>query len=311
MQRFLLALLLLAAPAAAQEFATTRPLAVVDGPLITLGDIFAGAGTREAVVVGSSPPPGRRLVVEAAQLQALARHHGLAWRPFTANERCVIERPGRALPQAELLEVLRSALLEAGMAPEAELELAGFTPPMLPATALPQLLVEGLSFDATSGRFTAALVITAAATPSQRLRLAGRALPTQPAMVAARRLALGDVLRAADLRQTRLRADRIRPGTAESPEQVVGQQLRRPLAEGTAVQTADLAPPNVVAKNALVTMLLEAPGLSLAIQGRALADAAQGGLVQVMNLESRAVVEAQATGPGRVRVAMGSVPVLR
>ena len=119
------------------------------------------------------------------------------------------------------------------------------------------------------------------------------------------------VLRPADVRLVRLRAERLRPGAAETLDQVLGLQLRRPLAEGLPLLTADLAPPAVVAKNALVVMLLESPGLSLSVQGRAMESAAQGGLVPVMNLESRAVVEAQAIGPGRVRVAMGAVPVLR
>ena len=124
-------------------------------------------------------------------------------------------------------------------------------------------------------------------------------------------MALGDVIRAGDVRVTRLRLDRVRPGAAEAADQVVGQQLHRPMTEGLPVMTGDLGPPPVVAKNALVVMTLEAPGLSLTVQGRALADAPQGGVLQVMHLESHAVVEAQAIAPGRVRVAMGAVPVIR
>jgi flagella basal body P-ring formation protein FlgA len=306
----LLPLLLPNAPSA-QEVATTRPLAVVDAPVIRLGDIFDGAGARADTVIGATPPPGRRLVVEAAQLLALARHHNLPWRAFTATERCVIERPGRAVPATEVAEAIRPDLLRAGMDAEAELELAGFVPPLVPPTAFAHLTPEGLSYDAASGRFAATLVVSAEGVPTQRLRLAGRAVATVPVVVATRRLALGEVLRPADLRAVRHRAERIRPGAAETLDQVVGQQLRRPLMEGTPVMTADLGPPAVVAKNALVTMLVEGPGLSLAMQGRALDNAPQGGVVQVMNLESRAVVEAQAVGPGRVRVALGAIPVLR
>ena len=311
MKRMLCGLLLLASPAWAQEMVNARPAVVVDGPTLRLGDIFAGAGARADVVVGTAPAPGRRLVVEAAQLAALARIHGLAWRPLMAGERSIIERPGRPVPQDEVLELLRAELSRLGLPAESELELPNFAPPLVPVAAMLNLGLEGLVFDAAQGRFAATLVVLAEGQPSQRLRIAGRAMATAAVVVATRRMALGDVIRAGDVRVTRLRLDRVRPGAAEAADQVVGQQLHRPMTEGLPVMTGDLGPPPVVAKNALVVMTLEAPGLSLTVQGRALADAPQGGVLQVMNLESHAVVEAQAIAPGRVRVAMGAVPVIR
>jgi flagella basal body P-ring formation protein FlgA len=290
---------------------SVKPAVVIDGPTLHLGDIFAGAGARAEVVVGTSPAPGRRLVVEAAQLAALARMHGLAWRPLMAGERSIIERPGRPVPQDEVVELLRAELMRLGMPAESELELPNFAAPLVPVAALLNLGLEGLVFDAAQGRFAATLVVLAEGQPSQRLRIAGRAMATVPVVVATRRMAMGDVIRAADVRLARLRVERVRPGAAEAPDQVVGQQLRRPMTEGFPVMTGDLGPPPVVAKNALVVMTLDAPGLSLTMQGRALADAPQGGVLQVMNLESHAVVEALATGPGRVRVAMGAVPIIR
>ena len=59
----------------------------------------------------------------------------------------------------------------------------------------------------------------------------------------------------------------------------------------------------------LVTLLLESPGVSLTAQGRALEAAARGAAVPVMNLASRNIVEGIAVAPGRVRVAMGTIPM--
>ena len=56
---------------------------------------------------------------------------------------------------------------------------------------------------------------------------------------------------------------------------------------------------------------MEGPGISMTAQGRAMATAARGEVVAVMNLAARSVVEGQAIGPGRVRVAFGSAPVSR
>ncbi|MBL6076667.1 flagellar basal body P-ring formation protein FlgA [Belnapia sp. T18] len=304
-------LLLLAGPAAAQDLASIRPLATVESPTLLLGDVFDGAGPRAAQPVGASPAPGRRLVLEAPQLLALARAHGLAWRPLSSYDRAIVERPGRPVTPAEIGDTLRPELLRLGMDAEAELDLGPLLPPMVPPGAVLRLAAEGLAFDPATGRFAATLTIMAEGMPVQRQRLTGRAAQTVPAVAATRRLAAGETPRPADLRSIRLRAERMRPGIAERPGQVIGQQLLRPVAADAPILLADLAPPALVEKNALVTMLLEAPGLSLSAQGRALEAGPRGGLVPVMNLASRAVVEGEVVGPGRVRIAPGATPLRR
>ena len=112
------------------------------------------------------------------------------------------------------------------------------------------------------------------------------------------------------MRLVRLRAERVRPGTAQSLDQVVGQQLRRPVTADMPFAAADLQAPAMVEKNAPVLLVLEAPGLSLSAQGRALEAAPRGAVVPVMNLASRSVVEGQVIGPGRVRVLAGPTPPL-
>jgi flagella basal body P-ring formation protein FlgA len=180
---------------------------------------------------------------------------------------------------------------------------------MVPPAALVQLSTESTSFDAATGRFATTLVLLAEGMPTLPHRLAGRVLPTLPVVVATRRLAIGQVVRAGDLRAARQRAERVRAGSAQRPEEVLGQQLRRPVGAEMAFFLADLAPPSLVEKNTLVVLVLEAPGLALTAQGRALEAAPRGGLVPVMNLASRAVLEGQVIGPGRVRIVMGATPV--
>ncbi|MBL6454109.1 flagellar basal body P-ring formation protein FlgA [Belnapia sp. T6] len=309
MRALLLPLLLLADPAAAQTLIQARPQVVLEEPVLRLGDVFEGAGPQTARPIGTAPAPGQRLVLEAAQLQALARAHGLAWRPASPYERVVLERPGRALAREEIEAVLRGELLRLGLDPEAELELGPLASPMVPPGAPPRLGLEGAGFDLATGRFAATLSVLAEGMAPLRLRLASRAVATAPALAATRRLLPGEVIRPGDLRPLRLRAERLRPGLAERPDQVIGQQLHRAVAAGAPLALADLGPPTLIEKNALVTMLVEAPGLSLAAQGRALEAAPRGGLVPVMNLASRSVVEGEVVGPGRVRVAMGATPL--
>ncbi len=294
---------------AAAQTPSPRPFAPVEADVIRLGDLFEHAGARADAALGAAPAPGQRITIEAAQLSAIARLHGLAWRPLSGQERSIVERPGRPVERAEVLAALRAELIRLGMDAEADIELPGFTAPLVPLAALSRIMVEAPYFDSASQRFSATLVILGDGMPSLRLRLAGRAMATVPAVVATRRLAVGDVVRAEDARTVRLRAERVRPGAAERLEQVVGRQLRRPLASELPFHTADLTAPLLVTRNAPVMMELSVPGLALTAQGRALESAAQGAIVPVMNLASRAVVEAEVIGPNRVRVAIGAVPI--
>ncbi|MES2713410.1 MAG: flagellar basal body P-ring formation chaperone FlgA [Pseudomonadota bacterium] len=306
-------LLLLCAvlPAAAQDVASARPMAVVDGETIRLSDLFDHAGPRGEAVLGAAPAPGRRIIIEAAQLAAIARMHGIAWRPFAANERVVVERPGRPVTREALLEPLRAELLALGLDADAELEIPGLIPPMIPVQAFVQIAYEGSHFDPATQRFATTLVVLAEGQPSQRARLAGRAIPTLPVVVATRRMVLGEVVGAPDAQLIRMRAERVRPGTAARLEDAVGKQLRRPVGAGIALMSADLGPPSLVGRNEPVTLILEAPGLSLAAAGRAMETGALGQVVPVMNLASRLIVEGRVVGPGRVRVTPGAAPLQR
>ncbi|MBX9698533.1 MAG: flagellar basal body P-ring formation chaperone FlgA, partial [Acetobacteraceae bacterium] len=168
---------------------------------------------------------------------------------------------------------------------------------------------EGASHDPVTQRFAATLVVAADGMATTRQRVAGRAVATVPAVVAVRRLALGEIIGPDDVRATRLRAELARAAMAETPAQVVGKQLRRPIGADLPIPLADVAAPALVERNASVILLLEVPGLQLTAQGRALEAAPRGGTLRVVNLISGSVVEGVVVGPGRVRVAPGGAPL--
>ncbi|MDB5377137.1 MAG: flagella basal body P-ring formation protein FlgA [Rubritepida sp.] len=310
-RRSLFALLAFAAPAhtlpaLAAEPALLRPHALLEGDTLRLSDLFEHAPD---TVIAAAPQPGRRMVLETQNLVNIARRYGVAWRPLTASDRIVVERPGRQVPRQDIEAVLREELTRHGIDAEMEIELPGLIPPMIPAGSWFQVAVEGASVEQPGSRFQATLVVLADGAGTQRLRIAGRAVPTVPIVLATRRMALGEIVGRNDARLVRMRSERVRPGHAQQLEQVVGQELRRPMAAEQGYAVVDLGPPSIVQKNALVTLLLESPGISLTAQGRALEAAARGGSVPVMNLVSRSIVEGVAVAPGRVRVAMGTIPM--
>lgn len=306
MRALLLALpLLLAAPAAAAEV-VARAHAEVAGPVVRLGDLFEGVGAGAERPLGPAPAPGSRYVVPPQQLAAIARSQGLR---FAGGGPTVVERPGRALSREAVLVALHDAL---GVEREREIELAPYAPPMVPLAADLRVVAEDLQLDPATGRFTATLAVVASGEPPLRTRLSGRvAARTITVPVAARRLAPGATIQATDLRQVALPLDRVPEEAIVDETRLRGRIVQRPVAAGAPILAADLGGRAVVARNSAVTMSVSLPGLVVTAQGRALEDGAPGDVIQVMNLASRAVVEAKVLGPGRVAVAPGSLPLSR
>jgi flagella basal body P-ring formation protein FlgA len=86
------------------------------------------------------------------------------------------------------------------------------------------------------------------------------------------------------------------------PDAVIGMVARRPLRLGSAVGSHDVAPPKVVRRDEIVSVAYRVNGISLVLQAKAMADAAMGEPVQVMNPQSKKIIEAVASGPGQAVV---------
>jgi flagellar basal body P-ring formation protein FlgA len=92
------------------------------------------------------------------------------------------------------------------------------------------------------------------------------------------------------------------PGALTHPDQAVGQEARVALYPGRPIRPGDLGPPALVDRNATVMLTYAAGGLTITAEGRALARAAAGEEVRVMNLASRSIVHGRVTADGRVTV---------
>jgi len=296
------ALLATIAPAAAQDFVTARPHAVIEGGLVTLGDLFENAGPRAIQPLGPSPAPGRRFVVEAPQLALIARDNLLSWAPLAGDERVIVERPGRPLSREELDEALQRELVGLGADPGLDVDLFGYQPPFVPSTGpAPRLSFEALEYDAGTRRFSGTLLVLADGMATLRQRLSGRVIAMREVVVAARPLRPGELLTAGDLRAQRLPAERVRPGMADRIERVVGQRLGRAVQTGQSLPLADLTSPPTLLRNMPVQLQYSAPGLTITAQGRAMEDGALGAIVPVMNLATGGTVLAEVLSPDRVR----------
>jgi flagella basal body P-ring formation protein FlgA len=117
-------------------------------------------------------------------------------------------------------------------------------------------------------------------------------------VLATHTLRVGTVLEAGDLKLPGGAAG----GGRDLIAALVGLETRRAIYTGRPVVAADLGPPTLVRRNAVVVMLYSDRGLGIRTEGRALDSGGAGEAVRVINLTSRRSVLATVTGENRVEV---------
>ncbi len=288
--------------------AVLRPMTELRGSAIRLSDLFEGLGSTPDRLLGAAPAPGGRIVVEAAQLGAIARQYGVDWHSASTADRAVLQRAGRLLPRAAIQDAVRAALVAAGAGADCDIDLPGFIPPMVPVESAATSIVTGMEYDHDTGRFAAMLSIAGTGMEPLTSRIAGRADDMTTVPVAAARLPAGTLVQPDDLRMARVRASLGRDAALEISA-IVGKELRHPAMAGQPLKLAELIPPILVQKGNAVQMTLETAGIMVVAQGLALEAGGLGTRLHVINTSSRAVLEAEVTGMGQVRVRPESAPV--
>jgi flagellar basal body P-ring formation protein FlgA len=161
-----------------------------------------------------------------------------------------------------------------------------------------------LAFDPRTHRFDVTFALPGSlAARRLALRYTGKVTETTEAVVVQRVITTGQVLKASDVMIERRPKSEFAGAPAPIVEEVLGLAARRPLQPGKVIRQADLTKPELVGRNATVTIFYEAPGIVLTVRGKAMEPGAQGDVISVLNIQSKRTVQATVTGPARVTVA--------
>jgi len=107
----------------------------------------------------------------------------------------------------------------------------------------------------------------------------------------------GDIVEATDLTYGKVPRFAVPSDAPRDADAVIGKTARRPLRSGAAVAAHDLTNPLVVKRDDIVQVTYQTDGITLVLQGKAMADAAQGDPVDIQNTTSKKVIQAVASGP--------------
>jgi flagella basal body P-ring formation protein FlgA len=113
-------------------------------------------------------------------------------------------------------------------------------------------------------------------------------------------LQAGDLVQAQDLSWSRTADAPL--DAPRDPDAVIGMAARRPIREGQAVSLRDVAAPMVIKKDDMISVAFNLDGVNVALEAKALENAVVGQPLSVMNLLSKKVIQAVASGPGQAVV---------
>ena len=120
--------------------------------------------------------------------------------------------------------------------------------------------------------------------------------------MAARHIGAGETIGTNDLEWIRVNSAKISRDTLVSASDIVGKTPRRGLRPGATIRSAEVEAPELVAKNSLVMITVEQPGMRLTAQGKALEAGALGDVIRITNTRSKTVIEAEVAGAGQAIV---------
>lgn len=298
----LLSATLLAAPIA--NATTLKPIGSVAAAQITLGDLFDGLPEDVASrTLMAAPAPGSSMTLDAGMLARIAGANGITWRPISPYDNVQLKREAVEVSTAGIQDALRAALIQAGTGADVDIQLDNRTLSLfLPVGSDASVRVENLAYEPARGRLTADLVAPASGPELLRQTVTGRAIDMVELPVLNRRLQTGEIIGEGDLTYLRAPRDRLIAGAVTDSADLVGKTLRRTVTPNQAVNSRDVREPVLVAKGAMVTIMLQSDLMTLTTQGRSLADGSQGELVRIVNTSSSRVIEAIVAGPNLVTV---------
>ncbi|AWN38947.1 flagellar basal body P-ring formation chaperone FlgA [Methylobacterium radiodurans] len=290
-----------ALPALADAPMRLRGDVTARGDVLTLGDLVENAPEAAAArPLFRAPALGATGTIQARRIIDAAATAGLGPVETGGRVQVSVQRAARRVTPAEIEAALKRGL-ETGFALDAKMlnvRLDGEAPVLLAPTDLDgQVAALDLTYEPRTRRFAALISL---GERQASLRVTGVAVELREVAILTRAVTRGERLSDTDFALER----RPREGAPQDAlaQPAIGEVAQRALGAGTVLRTGDTAPPELVARGEMVTILYEAPGITLSMRGIASEPGRLGAVVTVVNAVSKKVLQAIVVGQGRVSV---------
>ena len=305
----ILLLALSVAPAAAQVTASIdaprlKPQVTVANDIVRIGDLVENAGAAASTPVFRAPDLGQTGAVPVRAVLDAIRPYGLIGVDVRGLSEVSVTHASRTIAADDIEQRIVAALTARhNLGKPEDLKILfdrDIRAIQLAVSARAEFSLASMSYDARTRRFDVTLELANGA--RSQWRYTGSAVETIEAAVPRRAIARGDVIKAGDIVIERRPKNEFSSEPPAPAVEVVGLAARRAVRPGQPLRTADLMKPELVAKNDMVLLHYEVPGIVLTMRGKALDTGAEGDTISVLNINSKRTVQGTVTGPGRVTV---------
>jgi flagella basal body P-ring formation protein FlgA len=278
----------------------------VNAGIVRIGDLIENAGVVADIPIFRAPDLGTTGTVPVATIVEAVRPHALVGFDTGGASEITVTRASRDIPITEIERSLAEALATRfNLGPATDVTVIFDRDPraiQVDPAAQGDIGIARLNYDARGGRFDATLEIPTGAAQRGLLRLTGRAYPTVEVVMVTHAIDRGTVLKAADLTVERRPRTEVGRDAIAGIGHVVGLAARNIIRPGQPLRSVDLTRPDLVQRGQMVTLVFEAPGLTLTMRGKAVESGAEGDTVSVLNEHSKRTVQGVVVGPGHVVV---------
>jgi flagella basal body P-ring formation protein FlgA len=304
------ALLALCASAVAQTAPPPLPALIssvtVSSDVVRIGDLVENAGPVADIPIFRAPDLGTTGEVATDRILDAIRPHQLIGIDTRGLADVIVTHASRAIPAREIADRIAQALAGQYGFDDAHNILVnldgGVRTLEVEPSATGELRVIALAYDPRSMRFDVTFDLPdSVELRRQGARYTGTATETVDAIAVDRTVESGEVLKTSDLtvlKRPKAQADSV----LTDANAVAGLAARHQLRPGQPLAAADVMKPQIVLRNDSVTIVFQAPGLTLTLRGQAQDAGALGDTISVVNTESKRVIQAVVSGPDRVMV---------
>jgi len=304
-----LTLLLALCGAAAAQSAPPPPAlrasVTVTGDVVRIGDLVENAGPVADIPIFRAPDLGTTGAVATDRIVEAIRPHQLIGIDTRGLSEVVVTRPSRAIPAQEISGRIAQALAGQYGFGDAHNILVNFDRDVRTLQVEPdvtgELQVLSMSYDPRTAHFDVTFGLQASMEMrKQSTRYTGTAIATVDALALDHPIERGQVIKASDV--TVLRRPKTDTAVVTDMKAVVGLAARHQLQPNQPLNTADLMKPEIVQRNNTVTIIYQAPGVTLTLRGQAQDAGALGDTINVLNSETKRTLQGVISGPDRVTV---------
>jgi len=297
----------LATDAAAAENAmpALRAKVTVTGDIVRIGDLVENCGPVADVPIFRAPDLGTRGAVPTERVIEAIRPHQLIGIDTRGISEVIVTRASRAITVQEIAARVAKALEGQYGLGEARNIAVEFDRDVRTLNVEPNLTgdlqVAALTYNRRTARFDVTFDLPGSTSLRwQPTRYAGTAMETVDALGVEHPIERGEVLKTSDL--TIIKRPKSESAVLTDAAAVAGLAARHQLRPGQPLRDTDLMKPALVQRNESVTIIYEAPGLTLTLRGQAQDTGALGDTVSVQNIQSKRLVQGVVSGPGQVTI---------